>query len=245
MELLDQVALITGAGSGIGRAVALGLAREGAHIGIIDIDEAGSEALKREIEETGRKALAFKTDVSNSQQVQETVKAALNAFGRTDILVNCAGIISRTLVEDMSEEIWDRTLDVNLKGTFLFCKEVLGPMREQKTGRIVNFASGRGIAGQMRGADYSASKGGVIAFTKSLALEVAEYGINVNAVAPGQTDTAMWRKGKSKEEIEEKLKIPRLSGGIGKPEHVVGPVLFLVTDASKYITGQVIFMKTP
>ncbi|MBU2498368.1 MAG: SDR family NAD(P)-dependent oxidoreductase, partial [Proteobacteria bacterium] len=199
MELLDQVALVTGAGSGIGRAAALGLAGKGAHLGLIDMEKAGMESLKEEIEKLGRKALTFKTDISKREETEETFKAALDTFGRIDILVNCAGIVSRTCVADMSEEIWDRTIDVNLKGVFLCCKAVLKPMMEQKRGRIVNFVSGRGVNGQKGNADYAASKGGVIAFTKSLALEVAPYGINVNGIAPGPTDTPMWRKGKEKE----------------------------------------------
>lgn len=246
MKLLDKVALVTGASGGIGRAVALGLATEGAHIAINDIRmEAAAEELKKEIKKIGRRALKFKADVAKSEEVDEMVRTAIATFGKIDILVNCAGISTRTLVVDMSEEIWDRIIGTNMKGVFLCCKAVIKPMMEQKGGKIVNITSGRGVAGQIKGAHYSASKAGIIGFTKSLALEVAPYGINVNAIAPGATDTDMWREGKSKEEIEEKLKIPPLLQGIGKPEDIIGTVIFLVTEASKYITGQVIFMKTP
>jgi NAD(P)-dependent dehydrogenase (short-subunit alcohol dehydrogenase family) len=148
-------------------------------------------------------------------------------------------------VKDMSEEVWDRTIDVNLKGIFLCCKAVIEPMMAQRGGKIINITSGRGVAGQFKAASYSASKGGVIGFTKSLALEVASFGINVNALAPGATDTDMWRDGKSNEEIEELLKVPPLLQGIGKPEDVIGTVIYLISDASKNVTGQVIFMKTP
>jgi len=246
MKLLNKVALVTGGRGGIGRAVALGLAKEGADIVIIDIRmDAVAEELQKEIEGIGRKVLKVKADVSRSEEVAAMVKTALAAFGKIDILVNCAGIMPRLLVKDMSEEIWDRTIDVNLKGIFLCCKAVIEPMMAQQGGKIVNVTSGRGVAGQFKAASYSASKGGVIGFTKSLALEVASYGINVNALAPGATDTDMWRDGKSDEEIEEKLKVSPLSQGIGKPEDVVGTVLYLVSDASTYVTGQVIFMKTP
>jgi NAD(P)-dependent dehydrogenase (short-subunit alcohol dehydrogenase family) len=118
-------------------------------------------------------------------------------------------------------------------------------MIEHNGGRIINMTSGRGVAGQLKGSHYSASKGGIIAFTKSLALEVASYGINVNAIAPGATNTDMWRDSKTPEEIEEKLKVPRIPSGIGAPEDLVGTAVYLSTGASKFITGQVIFFKTP
>jgi len=246
MELVDKIALVTGASRGIGRAVAYALAKEGAHVVVNYLQsEAAAETLKEEIETLGRKALTVRADVARTEDVEQMVKAALDTFGRIDILVNNAGILPRILVTDMTDETWDRTLAVNLRGVFLCSRAVIRSMMEQKSGKIVSMTSGRGVAGQARGAHYSASKGGIIAFTKSLALEVAPYGINVNAVAPGPTNTDMWRAGGTKEEIEEKLKAPPLPSGIGKPEDVVAPVLFLLTKASKNVTGQVIFMKTP
>jgi 3-oxoacyl-[acyl-carrier protein] reductase len=246
VRLLDKIALVTGASHGIGRAVALSLAREGAHVAISDYNgsETAAKELKKEIEAVGRKVLRFKVDVTKAKEVEEMVRTLIGTFGKIDILVNCAGIYPRTLVVDMDEETWDRTIDTNLKGVFLCCKEVVKFMMQQKEGKIVNIASYGAIVGRIRGAHYCASKAGVIGFTKSLALEVASCGINVNAIAPGATDTDLWRGGRTQEEIEEKLKITSLTERIGKPEDIVGTVLFLVTEDSKYITGQVIFMNT-
>jgi len=246
LQLLNKAALVTGASRGIGRAAALVLAAEGADVAInFKEREKDAEALKKEIHLMGRRAFIIKADVSKKQEVEKMVSETLNTFGRIDVLVNSAGILPRSAVKDMPEEVWDRTIDTNLKGVFLCCQAVLKPMMEQKSGKIVNMTSGRGVAGQEKGAHYSASKGGIIGFTKSLALEMAPYGINVNAIAPGAMDTDMWRASKTEDEIKEKLKTPRMPRGVGKPEDVMGTVVFLTTDASRYITGQIIFMKTP
>lgn len=246
MKLLDKIAVVTGAGRGIGRAAALGLAGEGAHVVInYNRSRVDADAVRQEIEKMGRKALPVRADVGKATEVDEMISQAMDTFGRIDILVNSAGINPRTPVMEMSEDLWDRTINTNLKGVFLCCRSVLTPMMQQKGGRIISMASGRGVTGQAHGAHYAASKGGIIGFTKSLALEVAGYGINVNAIAPGAMDTAMWRDSKSPEEIAAKLKKPRLPGGVGKPEEIAGPVVFLSSEDSRYITGQVIFMKTP
>jgi 3-oxoacyl-[acyl-carrier protein] reductase len=246
LELKDKVALITGSSRGLGRAIALGLAGEGANI-VIDYNKSkeAAEQVKREIDEMGRKTLMLKADVSIKDEVDMMVGTTLDTFGKIDILVNNAGILPKTLVVDMSEETWNRTINTNLKGVFLCSKAVIQPMMEKKSGKIINMTSGRGVVGQAYGAHYAATKGGIIAFTKSLALELASYGINVNAVAPGATDTDMWRGPKSKEEIEQKLKVPRLPNGIGMPIDIIGTVIYLATEASKYVTGQVIFLKSP
>lgn len=246
MKLLGKVALVTGAGGGIGRALVIGLAEEGADIVINDVaSQAGLNDLSNRVEQVGRKSLTIRADISKANDVNDMVRTALSTFGKIDILVNCAGIMQKTLVADMTEEIWDRTIAVNLKGTFLCCKAVMASMMERKEGRIVNIASDRGISGSMRAAHYAASKGGVIAFTKSLAMELSPYEINVNAIAPGATDTTLWRQGWSKEQIEEKLRNQNPLERISRPEDLVGTLIYLVTDASKSMTGQVIFMKTP
>ena len=246
VELKDKVALVTGSSRGLGRAMALGLAAAGANI-VVNYNKRkdAADQVKKAIEEMGRKVLQVKADVSKKDQVDTMVKAALDTFGRIDILINNAGIFQRVSVADMSEEIWDKTIATNLKGVFLCSNAVIQSMIANKSGRIINMTSGRGVAWQPQGAHYSASKGGIIGFTKSLALEVATFGINVNAIAPGATDTDMWRDSKTPEEIEEKLKVPRIPKGIGRPEDLIGTAIYLSTDASKYITGQVIFFKTP
>ena len=244
--LSGKVALVTGSSRGFGRAFALGLAGAGATV-VVNYKESQTAAAKvvAEIEAAGRKALMVQADVSVKQEVDRMVATSLDAFGRIDILVNNAGILPKASVVEMSEELWDRTLNTNLKGVFLCSQAVIPSMMKRKTGKIISMTSGRGVAGQAQGAHYAASKGGIIAFTKSLALELGPYGINVNAIAPGATDTDMWRGSKTKEEIDKKLKVARFPNGIGLPEDIVGTVIFLATDASKYMTGQVVFVKTP
>lgn len=246
VELKDKVALVTGSSRGLGRAMALGLAAEGANIVVnYNKSKASADQVTKTIEGMGQRVIQVKADVSKKDEVNAMVSTALETFGKIDILINNAGIFQRFLVADMSEEIWDATIDTNLKGIFLCSQAVIKSMMENKGGRIINMTSGRGVAGQFEGAHYSASKGGIIGFTKSLALEVSPYGINVNAIAPGATDTDMWRDSKTPEEIDEKLKIPRIPKGIGRPEDLVGTAIYLSTEASKYITGQIIFFKTP
>lgn len=178
------------------------------------------------------------------------VAFTLKTFGKIDFLVNNAGLLTRALVEEMGEEEWDLVIDTNLKGTFLCSQAVIKIMKEQKGGRIINITSGRGVGGMVKGAHYSASKAGMMGFTKSLSMELAPYGINVNGIAPGPIDTAHWRKGKSPEEIEKVVEgqreIPNpLLKSVLNSEDIVGTVLFLLCDASKVITGQIIFIRTP
>jgi len=246
VELEGKVALVTGSSRGLGRAMALGLAAHGADIVVnYHKHEDAADQVKKNIEAMGRNVIQVKADVSKKGEVTAMVATALDTFGKIDILINNAGIFQRVGVSDMSEDIWDQTINTNLKGVFLCSQAVLKSMIANNGGRIINMTSGRGVAGQLKGAHYSASKGGIIAFTKSLALEVASDGINVNAIAPGATDTDMWRDSKTPEEIEQKLKVPRIPSGIGSPEDLVGTAVYLSTEASKFITGQVIFFKTP
>jgi len=244
--LKGKVALITGSSRGLGRAMALGLAAAGADI-VVNYNEHkdAAEQVTKAIEAMGRKVIQVKADVSKKNEVDKMVATVLDTFGKIDILINNAGIFQRIAVADMNEEIWDRTIETNLKGVFLCSRAVIKSMQENKGGRIICMASGRGVTGQLEGAHYAASKGGIIAFVKSLAKEVAPDGINVNAIAPGATDTDMWRDSKTAEEIEAKLKVPRIPNGIGSPEDLIGTAIYLATEASKFITGQVIFFKTP
>jgi NAD(P)-dependent dehydrogenase (short-subunit alcohol dehydrogenase family) len=229
-QLSGKVAIITGGGSGIGRALCRGLAREDATVIVCDVDRSAAEAIAAEIAQHGGKSRAVAVDVSQ-------------ASGRIDILINAAGIWPRHPFLEVSEAEWRHVLDVNLTGTFLCCKAVAPQMIEQGGGKIVNFASGRGVAGAMNGVHYAASKGGIIALTVSLGMELGDYGINVNAVAPGGTETPLFRGGRP-EGWQPPASVPP-NRRIEEPESVVGPVLFLVTDASKTMFGECIFMKAP
>jgi 3-oxoacyl-[acyl-carrier protein] reductase len=238
LELFGKVALVTGAAQGIGRSIALLLAQKGADIVISDINlEKGEEAAK-EIEALGRKAMAIKVDVASTNDVEHMVEAILERFGQIDILVNNAGIARDKLILRMTEEDWDAVLNVNLRGTFNCTKAVIKHMSKQRKGKIVNIASVVGEMGNVGQANYSASKAGVIGFTKTIAREFAQRGINVNAIAPGYIETPMTEAlpEKVKEELRRMIPMERL----GRPEDVAQAVLFLVSEASSYITGQVL-----
>lgn len=237
-ELKNKTAIVTGAGQGIGREIALSLAKNGANVVLIDISDKIFDVLK-EIENLGVQGLAVKCDVSKAEDVEKAVKEAITKFGRIDILVNNAGIYPFKPILQMTEEDWDRVLDINLKGTFFMTKAVLPKMIEQRGGKIINIAS---IAGSMVGypnlAHYSASKAGVVGFTKAVALEVAQYGINVNAISPGPIQTPGTEAiGLTKELYEQTVRSIPL-GRIGLPEDVANLVVFLASDKSSFITGQ-------
>ncbi len=238
MELDGKVALITGAAQGIGKAIALMLAKNGADIVVSDINLEKAQETSREIEAMGRRSMAIKVDVSKSEEVEQMVEKIINEFGKIDILVNNAGITRDKLILRMTEEDWDAVLNVNLKGTFNCTKAVIRHMSKQKSGKIVNIASVSGEMGNPGQANYSASKAGVIGFTKTIAREFAQRGINVNAIAPGYIETPMTDilPEKVKEELKKMIPLERL----GKPEDVAQAVLFLVSEASSYITGQVL-----
>ncbi len=238
MELDGKVALITGAAQGIGKAIALILAKNGADIVVSDINLEKAQETSREIEAIGRRSMAIKVDVSKSEEVEQMVEKIINEFGKIDILVNNAGITRDKLILRMTEEDWDAVLNVNLKGTFNCTKAVIRHMSKQKSGKIVNIASVSGEMGNPGQANYSASKAGVIGFTKTIAREFAQRGINVNAIAPGYIETPMTDilPEKVKEELKKMIPLERL----GKPEDVAQAVLFLVSEASSYITGQVL-----
>jgi 3-oxoacyl-[acyl-carrier protein] reductase len=243
-QLESKTAVITGGGSGIGRALCLGLAQEGAAIAVADIRLPEAQATVAEIQERGGSATAIQVDVAESTSVDAMVQAALEISGRVDVLINCAGIYPRHSVVEMSPEEWRHVLEVNLTGTFLCCKAAAGPMMAQGKGKMVNLVSGRGVTGAMNGAHYAASKGGLIAFTASLGMELGPHGINVNAVAPGATDTPMLR-GASGGLPRQELPDTPVTKRMGQPEDLVGPVLFLAGDASNAMYGQVLFLKTP
>jgi 3-oxoacyl-[acyl-carrier protein] reductase len=242
MKLEGKTAIVTGAGrqgKGIGRSIALALAGEGADIVISDFAAENAELAAAEIRETtGRRALAVQGSVAVAEDVERMVEQAMTEFGRVDIMVNNAGITSDGMMMRMSEEDWDAVLDTNLKGAFLCTKAVSRIMLKQKSGKIVNIASVMGIVGNAGQANYSASKGGLIALTKSSAKELGSRGITVNAVAPGFIQTAMTDvlKQELRDQMMKQVPLVRL----GTPEDVAKVVLFLSTDDSSYVTGQVI-----
>jgi 3-oxoacyl-[acyl-carrier protein] reductase len=238
LELSGKVALVTGAAQGIGKAIALLLARNGADIAVSDINLEKAGETAKEIEAMGRKAMAVKVNVASPQDVEGMVESILGRLGRIDILVNNAGIARDKLILRMAEEDWDAVVDVNLKGTFICTKAAVKHMSKQRSGKIVNIASVVGEMGNAGQANYSASKAGVIGFTKTIAREFAQRGINVNAIAPGYIETPMTDAlpEKVKEELKRMIPMERL----GRPEDVAEAVLFLVSEASSYITGQVL-----
>lgn len=238
-RLENRIAIVTGAGQGIGRAIALGMAREGAAVAVADLNAVTAAAVKREIETHGGRAIALGTDISEEASVRAMVDGTLKEFNRLDILVNNAGIFPTSPVEVMPEEEWDRVIGTNLIGTFLCSKAVVPHFLAQRSGRIMSLTSGRAFQGAKHGAHYAATKAGIIGLIKSLALELAPHGITVNAICPGITDTAQPRGHQTEEQIyAQGQRIPL--GRIGQPEDLVGPAIFLASDAAGFVTGQTI-----
>jgi 3-oxoacyl-[acyl-carrier protein] reductase len=239
MGALDgKTALVTGAARGIGQSIAKALAGAGADVALCDLKAEWLADTAAAVQASGRRALSLAADVSKAADVDATVAGVMQAFGKLDILVNNAGITRDTLVMRMSEEDWDAVLSVNLKGTFLFTKAACRPMMKQRSGAIVNIASIIGLIGNAGQGNYAASKGGVIAFTKSVAKELASRNVRVNAVAPGFIETKMTEV--LPEEVRKKMLDVIPLGRFGAPEDVANVVLFLATDASSYMTGQVL-----
>jgi 3-oxoacyl-[acyl-carrier protein] reductase len=234
-----KAALVTGASRGIGRAIALRLAGEGANIVVnYNAQADAATSVADAVKAGGSEASVVQADVARAADVERLVQAALNAFGRIDVLVNNAGITRDTLLMRMSEDDWDAVLDTNLKSAFLVTRAVMRPMLRQRHGRIVNITSISGVIGNAGQANYSASKAGLIGFTRSTAREVASRNITCNAVAAGVIETEIWR-GVPESAIESLLQmIP--AGRKGTPEDVAEAVAFLASDAAAYITGQVL-----
>ncbi|MEL4071224.1 SDR family NAD(P)-dependent oxidoreductase [Ochrobactrum sp. GPK 3] len=235
-----KIALVTGASRGIGRAIAIGMAKRGFDVAINDI-ERQKDALQevaQEIEATGRRALIVYADVSSKVDVEAMVKKTADAFGRIDAIVNNAGILIASDVEHLKEEHWDSVLDVNAKGTFLVVQAVLPYMKQQKYGRIVNIASIGGKHGAPEQAHYSASKAAVMGFTRVLAQEVGIYGITANCICPGIILTDMGRVNLDDVAVRQSWQEKTAMRRIGDPEDVVGPVAFLASDDAGFVTGQ-------
>jgi len=238
MQLKDQVALVTGASRGIGRAIALALAGDGAHIVAVDVNEPLLAETAGLIEAKGVKALTIKADVTKAEEVDAAVDKAVAAFQRLDILVNNAGITKDGLLMRMKDAEWDAVLSVNLRGAFLFTRAAIRPMLRAKAGRIVNIASVSGLTGNPGQANYSASKAGLVGLTKTAAKELASRGITVNAVAPGYIATDMTAV--LPEEVKQKALAFVPLARMGTPQDIAEAVRFLAGPGAAYITGHVL-----
>jgi len=237
MKLKNKVAIVTGGARGIGKAICLRLAKEGAKIVIFDLMDELALKVAKEIREEGGECLAIPIDVSSICSVEQAVERVIDKFKRVDILVNNAGITKDKLILRMKEEDWDKVIQVNLKGAFNCLKVVLKFMSRQRYGRIVNISSVIGLRGNVGQANYAASKAGLIALTKSAAKEFARRGITVNAIAPGFIQTSMTQELLS---IRKDLLNQIPLGRVGKPEEVAGLVSYLVSEGAAYITGETV-----
>lgn len=237
MHLDGKVTIVTGASRGIGRSVAIELAKLGAKV-VINYagNQAAAEEVKNLIVSAGGQAIVIKADVGNVEAVDAMVKETIDTFGKIDILVNNAGITRDNLLMRMKEDDWDAVMNINLKGVFVCTKAISRIMMKQRAGKIINMTSVVGLMGNAGQANYAAAKAGVIGFTKSMAKELASRGITVNAIAPGfiSTDMTAILSEQVKKELAEKIPVGRL----GSPEDVAAAVAFLASDSANYITGQ-------
>jgi 3-oxoacyl-[acyl-carrier protein] reductase len=239
MEFKDKRVLVTGGTRGLGRAIAVNFAREGARVAVsYSSDDRSALDTDTELKRFSPQSLTVKADVSSRIDVEKMINDVLSKWDYVDILVNNAGIIRDKMLMFLNEDDWDRVLDVNLKGTYLCSKAVIKPMIARKSGSIINMTSPSALTGRISQTNYAASKGGVISFTKSLSREIARLGITVNAVCPGVITTNMT------EDLNEKTKDDFLKmipmGRFGDPDDVAGAVLFLASEKARYITGQVL-----
>ena len=238
MNVKGWVAIVTGGASGIGRETASRLAREGAKVAIVDLNIDGANKVAEEIRALGGEALALRTDITNLDEAHKMAKAVLDKFGQVDILANIAGGAFPSKMGSFAQsnrETWDLNINLNLFGTFNCTRAVVNHMMERKKGKIVNIASVAGIVGQATTADYAAAKGGIIAFTKSMAKELAPYGINVNCVSPAMTGTERVRS-MPKDFLQKQIDYIHLHR-YGEPEEIANVVVFLASDEASFVTG--------
>ena len=235
-DLSSKCAVVTGAARGLGQAIAVKLAEAGADVALCDLQSDGLQETAAKVRATGRRAEVYSLNVADTDSVTTGVKAIEEDFGKIDVLVNNAGITKDGLLMRMSEADWDAVLDVNLKGVFLCTKAVMRGMMKKRSGAIVNIASVIGLMGNAGQANYAASKGGVISFSKTVAKELASRNVRCNAVAPGFIRTAMTDE--LDDDVQAKMKELIPLSRFGEPEDVANVVLFLASDASGYVTGQ-------
>ncbi|MGH9872962.1 MAG: SDR family NAD(P)-dependent oxidoreductase [Pyrinomonadaceae bacterium] len=241
LQLRGRVAIVTGGSRGIGRAIVELLAELGAHVVVNYVK--GQEAAEATVDAArgrGVEAISLQADVANPLEAQQLIAHAVDRFKRIDILVCNAGIWEGAPLDEMSEELWDRTIDINLKGTWTVCRAVVSQMKKQRSGKIVILTSTAGQRGEANYSNYAASKGAQIAFTKSLAAELGEWGINVNAVAPGWVDTEMTHGALGDPRVREAIAQTTPLKKIAVPEDIAAPVAFLCSDWARHITGEIL-----
>jgi NAD(P)-dependent dehydrogenase (short-subunit alcohol dehydrogenase family) len=242
---MSKTILVTGGAGGICSDICRGLASDGLKVVVADYAQDAAEKVAAEIRENNGDAMAVKVDVGDPASVAEMMSRAISKYGQIDYAFCGAGVMDRVAVIEMPEQVWDRLMRINLKGVFLCAQAAAKHMIPRKEGRILSIASGRGVAGAPRSAHYAASKAGVIAFTKSLAVELALDNITVNCVCPGATDTPMSRIGFTPEQFKKREEIPPLMDGLTHKFEIVGLVRYLLSDATKFVTGQTFFLRTP
>jgi len=242
---MSKCIVVTGGAGGIGSDICRGLGTDGLKVVVADYAKDAAEKVASEIRDGKGDAIAVQVDVGNPESVAGMMKQAIAKYGQVDYAFCGAGVMDRIAVVDMPEQEWDRVMRINLKGVFLCAQAAAKHMIPRNEGRILSIASGRGVAGQPRAAHYAASKAGVIAFTKSLAVELAPHNITVNAVCPGATDTPMSRIGFTEEQFKKREEIPPLMDGLTHKFEIVGLVRYLLSDATKFVTGQTFFLRTP
>ncbi|MBU4283936.1 MAG: 3-oxoacyl-ACP reductase FabG [Nanoarchaeota archaeon] len=242
MDLKNKVAIVTGSRRGIGKAIVLALAKAGAHVVVSDINLDDCNKVVEEIKAIGKEGLAVKADVSNNEDIKQMVESTVKRFGKIDILVNNAGIYMQKSLTDSTEQDFDRILDINLKGVFLCSKAVVPEMIKQGKGKIINITSIAGQVGFANSSAYCASKGAIINITRELALELAQYKINVNAIGPGVIETPMTKNLLEDKATKETLLANIPLNRIGKPEDIANAALFLASNKADYITGITLFV---
>ena len=237
MEVLDgKTVVVTGAGGALGRAYALAIAQAGAAVTVSDVRRNAAIATADAIGKVGGKGLAVETDVTDAAAIERLLDRAETELGPLDVLVNVAGMYPRSLVAEMSELEWDQVMQVNLTSVFLCTRAALRRMLPRRRGVILSVASGTGVRGVARGAHYAASKAGIIAFKRSMALELKDSGVRINCIGPGPTDAALWRVGRSEEEVRRLI----ATGTVFQPEEFANVVVYLVSDQSWPLSGEFI-----